>query len=104
MEARAHSRSTYLEAGQVSWMEQDLLDCTDDFKSSFKEKPSSKYYSLPSRSKTETPRVCIVGAGLAGLRCAEVLIDKGIEVTIIEARTRLGGRVSRNTEINHIHH
>lgn len=94
MEARAHSRNTYLEAGQVSWMEQDLLECADDFKSSFRENPSSRNYPLPSRSTIKMPRVCIVGAGLAGLRCAEVLIDEGIEVTIIEARNRLGGRVS----------
>ena len=40
-----------------------------------------------------TPHVGIVGAGVAGLRCAEVLIEQGIKVTIIEARDRIGGRV-----------
>lgn len=38
--------------------------------------------------------MCIIGAGLAGLRCAEILIGDDIEVTILEARDRLGGRVS----------
>lgn len=35
----------------------------------------------------------IVGAGLAGLRCADVLLDRGFRVTILEARDRIGGRV-----------
>ena len=42
-----------------------------------------------------TPRVCIVGAGVAGLRCADVLIQNGIDVTILEARDRTGGRVGK---------
>lgn len=37
--------------------------------------------------------VIIVGAGLAGLACGRVLQQNGYRVTIIEARTRLGGRV-----------
>lgn len=41
------------------------------------------------------PHVCVVGAGMAGLRCAEVLSHKGIKVTILEARDRIGGRVGR---------
>ena len=39
------------------------------------------------------PRVCIIGAGVSGLRCAAVLIAHSYEVTIIEARDRIGGRV-----------
>jgi phytoene dehydrogenase-like protein len=37
--------------------------------------------------------VCIVGAGISGLRCADVLISNGFKVTILEARDRIGGRV-----------
>jgi pyruvate/2-oxoglutarate dehydrogenase complex dihydrolipoamide dehydrogenase (E3) component len=40
-----------------------------------------------------TPHICIVGAGIAGLRCATVLHEGGIDVTILEARDRVGGRV-----------
>ena len=40
------------------------------------------------------PHICIVGAGVAGLRCADVLLDAGIKVTINEGRDRIGGRVS----------
>ena len=45
------------------------------------------------------PHVCVVGAGMAGLRCAEVLSRRGIKVTILEARNRIGGRVG-STEIH----
>ena len=39
-------------------------------------------------------RVCVVGAGVAGLRAAGILNRQGIEVTLMEARDRVGGRVS----------
>ena len=39
------------------------------------------------------PHICVVGAGMAGLRCAEVLTRHGLKVTILEARDRIGGRV-----------
>ena len=39
------------------------------------------------------PHVCVIGAGAAGLRCADILLDAGIKVTINEARDRIGGRV-----------
>ena len=38
--------------------------------------------------------VCIIGAGISGLRCAEVLAQQGLKVTILEGRDRIGGRVS----------
>jgi monoamine oxidase len=37
--------------------------------------------------------VAIVGGGLAGLRCAEVLVERGLDVVVLEARERVGGRV-----------
>ncbi len=37
--------------------------------------------------------VAIVGGGLAGLRCADVLVAKGLDVVVLEARDRVGGRV-----------
>ena len=45
-------------------------------------------------STTNPPHVCVVGAGVAGLRCADVLTRHGVKVTIFEARNRVGGRVS----------
>lgn len=38
--------------------------------------------------------VGIIGCGLAGLRCADILLQRGIRVTMLEARDRIGGRVS----------
>ncbi len=42
-------------------------------------------------------RVGIVGAGMAGLACADVLRANGIEYTIYEASERVGGRVFSQT-------
>ncbi|CAF9909209.1 MAG: hypothetical protein ALECFALPRED_005411 [Alectoria fallacina] len=38
------------------------------------------------------PHICVVGAGISGLRCAEVLAQQGLKVTILEGRDRIGGR------------
>jgi monoamine oxidase len=45
-----------------------------------------------SKKKTTSARVVIVGGGLAGLTCAYRLKQSGINATIYEANTRLGGR------------
>jgi protoporphyrinogen oxidase len=37
--------------------------------------------------------IVIIGAGIAGLTCAKYLKDKGIEATILEASSEVGGRV-----------
>jgi monoamine oxidase len=38
-------------------------------------------------------RVCVVGAGFAGLAAAAALADAGVEPLVLEARERVGGRV-----------
>ena len=45
------------------------------------------------RAAGEIPHVCVVGAGVAGLRCADLLLKQGVKVTILEGRNRVGGRV-----------
>jgi monoamine oxidase len=45
-------------------------------------------------------RVCVVGAGFAGLAAAAALADGGVEPLVLEARRRVGGRVhSRRLDI-----
>ena len=39
------------------------------------------------------PGVVVVGAGLAGLAVADALVNAGVDVTVLEARDRVGGRV-----------
>jgi monoamine oxidase len=47
----------------------------------------------PARPAIGGKRVVVVGAGFAGLACAYELKSAGYDVTIVEARERLGGRV-----------
>jgi monoamine oxidase len=37
--------------------------------------------------------VVVIGAGVAGLACAQALCEAGLRVTIFEARSRVGGRI-----------
>ncbi|MEK7470165.1 MAG: FAD-dependent oxidoreductase [Planctomycetota bacterium] len=39
------------------------------------------------------PRICVIGAGFAGLSCAYELAAAGYDVTVVEAKERAGGRV-----------
>lgn len=39
------------------------------------------------------PKVLVIGAGFSGLACAHELIATGCDVTVLEARSRVGGRV-----------
>ncbi|KAK0120733.1 hypothetical protein ONS96_010935 [Cadophora gregata f. sp. sojae] len=47
------------------------------------------------------PHICVVGAGVSGLRCAEVLLQNGCQVTILEARDRIGGRVCQSDKLGY---
>ncbi len=37
--------------------------------------------------------VVVIGAGVAGLACAQKLCEAGVRVTVLEARSRVGGRI-----------
>ena len=45
-----------------------------------------------NRQRTSSVDVGIVGAGIAGLACADALADNGVRATVYEAGTRAGGR------------
>ncbi len=49
---------------------------------------------MTSISKPPPPHVVIVGGGLAGLAAASSLVDRGLKITLLESRPRLGGRAS----------
>jgi monoamine oxidase len=42
---------------------------------------------------SSAPDVAIIGAGMAGLAAARTLAEQGLEVVLVEARERVGGRV-----------
>ncbi|KAK6339155.1 hypothetical protein TWF718_008578 [Orbilia javanica] len=44
-------------------------------------------------------KVLVIGAGTCGLRAAEVLIQAGCEVKVLEARNRVGGRIATTTKL-----
>ncbi|KAK4096814.1 amine oxidase [Parathielavia hyrcaniae] len=49
----------------------------------------------------KAPHVCVVGAGIAGLRCADILLSHGFKVTILEARDRIGGRICQSGDLGY---
>jgi NADPH-dependent 2,4-dienoyl-CoA reductase/sulfur reductase-like enzyme len=81
---KPHTHST-LRGDVPSRMAADLAataaHCDDDIK------------QRTTSSRSPPAHVGIVGAGVAGLRCADVLLKHGVRVTILEGRTRVGGRV-----------
>jgi monoamine oxidase len=46
-----------------------------------------------SRYDFRAMRVCVIGAGFAGLVAARWLAERGVEPVVLEARSRVGGRV-----------
>ena len=47
-------------------------------------------------------RVIVVGAGVAGLRCAQVLAAAGVEPVVLEASDRVGGRIATDEIDGHL--
>ena len=94
MECLANNRRKYRPARSLSWTEPGRFNCEQHLSSPTDERTGDMAVRTLQRSITgRTPHVCVVGAGVAGLRCAEVLLEKGIKVTILEGRDRIGGRV-----------
>lgn len=52
-----------------------------------------------SKSTRTKPQILILGAGISGLSAARILTDRGLKVTIVEARDRAGGRIHTNHDL-----
>ncbi len=52
--------------------------------------------ALPSMASSSSPRIVIVGAGIAGLNAAYTLKKAGIHSTLYEASSHIGGRIQTN--------
>ena len=48
---------------------------------------------MESKINKAAPTVIIIGAGISGASAANALFKKGFNVTMIEARDRIGGRI-----------
>lgn len=52
-----------------------------------------------AQTKSAGKKVIIIGAGIAGAAAAKTLQDAGIEVVVLEARNRIGGRIHTDTSL-----
>ncbi|KAI6854007.1 hypothetical protein D0864_04597 [Hortaea werneckii] len=100
MESKTHF-GVYLDGNGMSRMRNDLEARTASHETQ-NESQSPRDMLRAATSKARQIHVGIVGAGLAGLRCADVLLQNGCKVTMFEARNRLGGRVAQSRVGEHV--
>jgi hypothetical protein len=54
---------------------------------------TAQYFTYAKNAAPRAQRVLVLGAGVAGLAAARTLADRGLKVTVLEGRDRIGGRV-----------
>ena len=52
-----------------------------------------------SKSSTNKPKILVIGAGVSGLAAARELVRDGFEVTVLEGRDRIGGRINTDRSL-----
>lgn len=82
---------TYTTETTNSRIRQDLS--SSPHRDEYMESVDSTDAPMIHRAVGKIPHVCVIGAGVAGMRCADVLLQHGVKVTILEGRDRVGGRV-----------
>ena len=55
--------------------------------------------SFNSFADSEQIKILVVGAGISGLGAAKDLSDSGYEVTVLEARNKIGGRIDTDRSL-----
>lgn len=67
----------------------------DRLKTGQKRSPADPPQSMLRRTLPSGRRlkVCVIGAGVAGLRAAAKLLEHDVDVVVYEARDKVGGRV-----------
>jgi len=50
-------------------------------------------FGFSASAQQSTPKVIVIGAGIAGLAAAQLLKSKGIDTLVLEGRDRIGGRI-----------
>jgi len=53
---------------------------------------TSQYFTYAKNATPRAQSVVVLGAGIAGLAAARTLTDRGVNVTVLEGRDRIGGR------------
>ncbi|KAF2709884.1 amine oxidase [Pleomassaria siparia CBS 279.74] len=98
MEHRAHTPNNRPDPDAMTRMKQDLS--SSPHQESYLETNGGP--QMIRQSVGRIPHVCVVGAGVAGLRCADVLLQHGVKVTILEGRDRIGGRLCQSEALGHM--
>lgn len=80
--------NSFLGGGQINHSGAVKIDRTYP-----KQKPALSISILKTKTTLKS-EVAIIGAGIAGLRCAQVLLEKGIEAPVFEADLQPGGRMA----------
>lgn len=101
MDARTHASNNRSVSQGMTRLQQDLFGSPHQqgFDTLNGDSSSMTCRVLP---RGRIPHIGIIGAGVAGLRCADTLLQHGVKVTILEGRDRVGGRLCQSSQLGHL--